>query len=1108
MKKPLTKENWLTESYENFSSVNWPTLPFVKAFFDYILEPNQQNLQNKSFLATDNLTTHNLDFSITKLDLSKFQSLQMLQDYKLKFISLASQLATNALFSNVNIQSLKDWISQLNQESVNAKKPTWSFYINNTLIYIYKHSLEDFKKDTSLINPNITEIRAYQNILGQRQIKLTTFFTFDNTQKILPDFALIKKMNADYLLGISKQGKIYKINGLNPILVPSSCDNIATLDLYSPDLPKQDKCEEIPAFDKVIKFDINESQNTPNNIDLVFYLDNNKIWYGQVTIDNDPQRQMLNSSSYVYINPNINTETFQITELKDLEVNSVTKKINNKINEFATIYLSTQKASQSTNTNLNRSSGKFIIDQNYKQSFNDKTIRKFWDFGTDNMYQEPARKIPEWISKWTISIDQLDTTLEAKSNFLNWRTEYNNSVKDSWNIQKPQLILNLEYFNSSNNAKYYPREALKRETQGIGLNKELAKEIYNQQHSSSGKQTIKINLDNESIKKILKSDDPSIKFKLTEPKELTKYKSLSTQDIESVLSAYYVIDFWYEELDNSLVRLQTWKKNRVSQSIDWNFFKKVPFLEVYLANEKIYEQPIFYSNNWDKNWSVPDFGVNFFINSWSIEMDGYEYKIQKTNQSNQALKLIVREDKDKIHNLRFDIDQKLENLKTSQKGYYLGSTYYTPILLDNENAKWEVYAFDTDFDTLLDEEGNIQEIITKQPYKIGILDEQWNHNAETNPGQIFKVKDPDTKQEALVYFNLLDTWEIFVKSNDERSQEKQREINEELDRQAKIIADKHYKRQMEYYEQEEPYEEPVSPYETITIYPEEPQYEDSLNYAKQSEEYQDIKRQILNSLNYEKFKASTRGQNTIQLLQADTLNPFVFMEQNAIHIAHPYFENGTRKTALINIKYNGLDYSKNNYPYLFAPFSQANTLSETFKPATVDAYKTNKETKAKEFYSSTNVSNVIVRDNQITFMTTFDKNALQELDREDMVKDFKVLDNNKNVLFEFKKDFQKTSNETVLLNLNHSVNWTHTDSNGEVSQNNQRAMDWAKIFTNPEYANKFLINKCRYKVTYNTSKTYKWVDLIIDKSKVMFNSNTMWINWKSTKNILFFVCHF
>ncbi|MGX9383437.1 hypothetical protein ACWXVV_02055 [Mycoplasma sp. 3392] len=69
MKKPLTKEDWLTESYENFSSVNWPTLPFVKAFFDYILEPNQQNLQNKSFLATDNLTTHSLDFSITKLAL-------------------------------------------------------------------------------------------------------------------------------------------------------------------------------------------------------------------------------------------------------------------------------------------------------------------------------------------------------------------------------------------------------------------------------------------------------------------------------------------------------------------------------------------------------------------------------------------------------------------------------------------------------------------------------------------------------------------------------------------------------------------------------------------------------------------------------------------------------------------------------------------------------------------------------------------------------------------------------------------------------------------------------------------------------------------------------
>ncbi|MGX9394715.1 hypothetical protein, partial [Mycoplasma sp. 392] len=777
---------------------------------------------------------------------------------------------------------------------------------------------------------------------------------------------------------------------------------------------------------------------------------------------------------------------FQITELKDLEVNSVTKKINNKINEFATIYLSTQKASQSTNTNLNRSSGKFVIFQdNLQNNQQNNKIMEAYYYTTAKLWKHEPQAYQEVRNK--VKIETLDMVLNSKNNFINWRTEYNNSIKDSWNYINPKLIFNIKYSALGETTKKTSEgKALERKSKGTGLAAELAKEIYDQQLKSNGKQTISIALNSQILKNLLENQDPKIEFRLSEPREISKFSSLSPWEIKEAIGTWYAQNISHTHFGNVFT---------LAEDLDWNFFKKVPFLEVYLANEKIYEQPIYYSTYWTMGAHNNSFlSPYFYIDNSSIEMDGYEYKIQKTSQSNQALKLIVREDKDKIHNLRFDIDQKLENLKTSQKGYYLGSTYYTPILLDNENAKWEVYAFDTDFDTLLDEEGNIQEIITKQPYKIGILDEQWNHNAETDPGQIFKVKDPDTKQEALVYFNLLDTWEIFVKSNDERSQEKQREINEELDRQAKIIADKHYKRQMEYYEQEEPYEEPVSPYETITIYPEEPQYEDSLNYAKQSEEYQDIKRQILNSLNYEKFKASTRGQNTIQLLQADTLNPFVFMEQNAIHIAHPYFENGTRKTALINIKYNGLDYSKNNYPYLFAPFSQANTLSETFKPATVDAYKTNKETKAKEFYSSTNVSNVIVRDNQITFMTTFDKNALQELDREDMVKDFKVLDNNKNVLFEFKKDFQKTSNETVLLNLNHSVNWTHTDSNGEVSQNNQRAMDWAKIFTNPEYANKFLINKCRYKVTYNTSKTYKWVDLIIDKSKVMFNSNTMWIS--------------
>ncbi|MBN0919438.1 hypothetical protein [[Mycoplasma] gypis] len=248
--------------------------------------------------------------------------------------------------------------------------------------------------------------------------------------------------------------------------------------------------------------------------------------------------------------------------------------------------------------------------------------------------------------------------------------------------------------------------------------------------------------------------------------------------------------------------------------------------------------------------------------------------------------------------------------------------------------------------------------------------------------------------------------------------------------------------------------------------------------------------------------------------------PIQWMEQNHARLLIKTKQN---KYYYLTTKNDARPFSTNNYPYLYKKLANSDTLSETFTPATMDAYEMqtidgidtsyeeykqmletlgNRATEEQKRLLSTsfkprnvasaNISNVAQNGSEVTFTSIIDANTLKTYKQDTIPQDWKIYDNNKNELFSFQKEFFKTNHETILLN--YKINFNFWDGReNDWTRNEQKSQQFAGIYSNLANANNFIIEYLVFTTTDNATHTTKKRKYKIEPDDCEINGNALWL---------------
>lgn len=182
--------------------------------------------------------------------------------------------------------------------------------------------------------------------------------------------------------------------------------------------------------------------------------------------------------------------------------------------------------------------------------------------------------------------------------------------------------------------------------------------------------------------------------------------------------------------------------------------------------------------------------------------------------------------------------------------------------------------------------------------------------------------------------------------------------------------------------------------------------------------------------------------------------PIYWKEQNVLKI----LLNNKSGYRIYNVRYDGSAFGLNNYPYLFKKQDEWDTLKENFTPATIDGLNYN--------FSGT-IDNVTINNNTLITTTTINKSSLNSTPSTSSNKSWSMMDNNGNVIYEFNKSIIKNPNDAISVNASLSFNWIE---DGVFNQ--QMSNDFAMLWKDPSYIDKFRCRDIKYTITYPDGEKY------------------------------------
>ncbi|WGI36477.1 hypothetical protein [Mesomycoplasma lagogenitalium] len=182
---------------------------------------------------------------------------------------------------------------------------------------------------------------------------------------------------------------------------------------------------------------------------------------------------------------------------------------------------------------------------------------------------------------------------------------------------------------------------------------------------------------------------------------------------------------------------------------------------------------------------------------------------------------------------------------------------------------------------------------------------------------------------------------------------------------------------------------------------------------------------------------------------------FAFKEHNIIKVL--FFDN-FNNYGFLNIKYDGKPYSLNNYPYLFTYFPEFNTIKEAYNLSTVESNK---------LIYNNQIKDIIQNKNTLTISSLIDNTTLNNYGDSKQAKKLSILDNNGNEVFDIDLNLNKSNLDNFQVNSHIKFTWNIYNENGEATEDQNKAIDYASLYLDSSNIDKFLRNQIKFDFTRN-----------------------------------------